>query len=239
MATKTISSGARILKVLEAIAAHQPVGPRTLARVLEDDKSAVHRALMTLAEQGWITPSAASKGRWEISRRIMTVADRAHGGYDLKRRARPVLEKLRDETSESVTLIVSELGRLVIGDVIESREMLRVVPPVGAIVAIQRSAGGRAILSQLKPGRWKDLLGKEPDVPTQRIFAETKKRGYSISEREIDPGATALGAAISDYDGTPYAAISIIGPFDRLSRERFEEAGGLVVEAAKALSRGY
>jgi IclR family acetate operon transcriptional repressor len=226
-----------VLKVLEALASHQPIGVRALARLLEDDKSAVHRALTTLANEGWVQPAAGKPGRWEVAPRIMAVADKAYGGYDLKRRARPALEKLRDACGETATLAVPDVIGLVVADVVESRELLRVVFPVGAVVAIEVSAAGRAILSLLEPHQQAELLGREPDQTLLEICAATRERGYSISERETHPGATSLGAALLDYDGRPCGAVCVIGPCERLERTRFDAVGAMLIDTARGLSQ--
>lgn len=237
MPAKPTQTGARVLKVLEALASHQPMGARALARILDDDKSAVHRAITTLADEGWVHRAAGKPGEWEVAPRIMAVADRAHGGYDLKRRARPALEKLRDDCGETVVLIVPDVIGLVVADVVESREILRVVFPVGAVVATEISAAGRAILSLLAPHHRVELLGKEPDQALLDICAATRERGYAISERETDPGATSLGSALLDYDGHPCGAVCVIGPCERLDRTRFEALGTLLINTVRALSR--
>lgn len=237
MSAKPSQTGARVLKVLEALASHQPMGARALARILDDDKSAVHRAITTLADEGWVHRAAGKPGEWEVAPRIMAVADRAHGGYDLKRRARPALEKLRDDCGETVVLIVPDVIGLVVADVVESREILRVVFPVGAVVATEISAAGRAILSLLARHHQVELLGKEPDQALLDICAATRERGYAISERETDPGATSLGSALLDYDGHPCGAVCVIGPCERLDRTRFEALGTLLINTVRALSR--
>ena len=59
---------ARVLATFEALADHQPVGVGALARVLDDDKSAVQRALMTLAAaQMRFTAPRGSGTRWEVT----------------------------------------------------------------------------------------------------------------------------------------------------------------------------
>lgn len=237
MSAKPSQTGARVLKVLEALASHQPMGARALARLLDDDKSAVHRAITTLAEEGWVHRAAGKPGEWEVAPRIMAVADRAHGGYDLKRRARPALEKLRDDCGETVVLVVPDVIGLVVADVVESRALLRVVFPIGAVVATEVSAAGRAILSLLAPHHRAELLGKEPDPALLDIYAATRERGYAISERETDPGATSLGSALLDYDGHPCGAVCVIGPCERLDRTRFEAVGASLINTARALSR--
>ena len=54
MAVKRSQSASRVLSVLELIASRQPIGVSALAKLLDEDKSAVQRAIMTLADAGWI-----------------------------------------------------------------------------------------------------------------------------------------------------------------------------------------
>jgi len=226
------------LKVLEALADHQPIGVRALARLLEDDKSAIQRALTTLAGEGWVQQTDEKRVRWQVAPRIMAVADKAYGGYDLKRRARPALEKLRDLCGETVTLAVPDVIGIVIADVVESLELLRVVFPVGTPVAVERSAAGRAIMSRLAPAHRAELLGRIPDAALSAICAATRDRGYAISEQETLVGATSLGSPLLDYDGHPCGAICVIAPSERLDRSRYHTIGALIIETARNLSPG-
>ncbi len=238
MSAKFSQPGARVLRVLDALASHQPIGTRALARLLGDDKSAIHRAVTTLASEGWVQRAQGKAGLWEVAPRIMAVADKAYGGYDLKRRARPTLEKLRDTCGETAVLIVPDVIGLVVADFVESLEMLRVVFPIGAPVAFEKSAAGRAILSLLAPHHQAELLGREPDRALLDICAATRERGYAVSERETVPGATSLGSALIDYDGHPCGAVCVIGPSERLDQTRFEAVGKLLIATAHALSQG-
>jgi IclR family acetate operon transcriptional repressor len=237
MAVGSSQTGARILRVLEAIAIHQPIGVRALARLLDDDKSAIHRAITTLSNEGWIHANDQSPPRWVVSPRILAVADRAFSGYDLTRRAKPVLQRLRDACGETVVLIVLEGSHLVVADVVESKRMLRWVPPIGSLAPPDATAAGRAILPYLAAERQTEILGREPDERLQAIYAATRARGYSVSDRETSPISASIGAPIFEADGLPVAVITIVGPSDRIAETGHEKLGGLVVEAAASLSQ--
>src|SRR5436190_825116 len=110
MAVKHVQSASRVLATFEALAEHQPIGVGALARILEDDKSGVQRALMTLADAGWIE-RVGDGTRWEVTSRVLVLAQRRSG---LRERARATLEALRDETEETVILNVPESGQIVV-----------------------------------------------------------------------------------------------------------------------------
>jgi IclR family acetate operon transcriptional repressor len=238
LSVKRSHSGARILAVLEAIASHQPIGVRALARLLGEDKSSVQRALMTLADEGWIRVSNEPTTRWEVTAHILAVAHAAQGSNDLRRRARPQLERLRDETGETVLLVVPDVKNFVIADVIESRQMLRMVPHIGLPVSARNTATGRALLPFMDTERQTALLGTKPDRSLLKSFETTRQRGYAASDGEIDPVVTNIAAPIFEFDGAPAGAIVVCGPKERLAASLHDAIGKLIVRTAKELSRG-
>ncbi len=238
MPVKPSQSASRVLAVLEAIAAHQPIGVRALARLLECDKSAMQRALKTLAEEGWIRATIEAPVRWEVSARIFAVANLAYGGNDLRQRARRVLERLRDETDETAMLVLPDLQNFVVADVVESRQVLRMAPHVGTKVSVRNTATGRAVLPYLSADQQLALLGEMPDPSMLETYAQTRERGYAISDGEINPGATNLAAPIIEVNGEAIGAIVLTAPRERLASASQHEAGRWVARAAQELSRG-
>lgn len=236
MSVKRSNSAARVLTLLETIADHQPIGVRALARLLDEDKSAIHRALMTLADNGWIRTTNEPPVRWEVTAHVLAVAHAAHGGNDLRKRARPVLERLRDATNETVLLVLPDIRRFVVADVIESRQILRVVLQVGNTVSPINTATGRALLPYMDLHRQTELLGSEPNKTLLDSFAQTRARGYSISEGEINPVTTNLAAPIFDFQQQPMAAVVVSGPRERLTKSLIKTIGEKLVRTARELS---
>lgn len=238
MAVKRSQSASRVLEVLERIARHQPVGVSELARLIDEDKSAVQRAIMTLADEGWIQPAAGGLTRWELTGHIHAVAQMAHGGNDLRRRARAALEVLRDESGETVLLSVPDPRRFVVIEVLESRHLLRTAPMVGMTAPARDSATGRALLPYMRPDRQVELLGEPPDPHLLEDYAATRARGFSVNHGDIAVGSTNIGAPVFEIDGRPVAAVVVSGPSDRLSPAQHDRIGALVMRTAKSLSRG-
>jgi len=238
MAVKRSHSASRVLTVLERIARHQPVGVSELARLINDDKSAVQRAIMTLADDGWIQPSTGTVTRWELTGRIHFVAQTAHGGNDLRQRSRAALEALRDESGETVLLSVPDVERFIIIEVLESRHLLRTAPTVGMMTPVQNSATARALLPYMPPDRQMQLLGAAPSTAMLEDFAATRARGYSMNDGDVAIGSTNIGAPIFEIDGRPVGAVVISGPSERLGTDHQARMGAMVARTARILSRG-
>jgi IclR family acetate operon transcriptional repressor len=234
MAVKRSRSASRVLAVLDAVAAHQPVGVSALAKLLDADKSATQRALMTLADDGWIRP--LPRAQWELTPRLLAMSRLPHSLQDLRRRARAVLGSLRDAIGETAFLIAPDTDRFVIVEAMESDQWLRMVPPLGMIVPVRGSATGRAVLAFCDAERQAELLGGAPDPGLCAELAIVRTRGHAISEGEIDPGSVSFAAPVFDGDGTPIGAIVLSGPRLRITPDRDARIGALVAEAAARLS---
>ena len=238
MAVKRSRSASRVLAVLEAIARHQPVGVSDLARLLCADKSAVQRAIMTLADEGWIYTASGAPARWQLTAHILAVAHMGHRSNDLRQRARSTLESLRNESGETVLLTVPDMRRFVVIDALESRQLLRTAPYVGLAVPVRGSATSRAILPYMSPEQQIELLGESPDAALLDEFAATLRRGYSVSEGDVTEGSTNIAAPIFELDGNPAGAVVISAPSERLTSDRHASIGAMASRAARELSRG-
>jgi IclR family acetate operon transcriptional repressor len=236
VSVKRLRSASRVLAILEAIAEHQPIGVAALARLLGDDKSAVQRALMTLADDGWIRQAPGETTRWELTTRIHVVANMAQGYTDLRDRSRITLDALRDDSGESIILAVPDVGRLVIIDVLESRQLVRTAPYIGMVIPGSTSAAGRAVLARMTPSEQAAFLGEPLTDALQAGIDAARARGWSLNDEDIVAGATSVGAAIVDPGQRPVAAIVISAPAVRMQPDDQERLGTLVANAAAALS---
>ena len=238
MSVKRSRSATRVLRVLEGIAHHQPIGVSELARLLDDDKSAVQRSIMTLADTGWIGPSLGKPKRWQLTAHILTVAHTAHNGNNLVERAKSTLEMLRSETGETILLAVPDVRSFVTIEVLESRKMLRTAPNIGMVIPARGSATSRAILAYMQPEEQFELLGEAPDEVLLEHFATTLKQGYAVSEGGVIEGSTNISAPVFELGGRPIAAITVSGPSDRLNAQEQHRIGKMLIQAARGISRG-
>jgi DNA-binding IclR family transcriptional regulator len=237
MTVKRSQSAVRVLAVLETIARLQPVGVTMLAKELGADKSAAQRAIMTLADEGWISPAQGSPTRWQLTARILAVAHAGLKGNDLRLRARHTLEDLRDQSGETVLLTVQHMRGFIVLDVVESQQMVRAVPHIGMAVPVRGSATSRVMLPYMNDERRNQILGGPPDSVLLEEFAATRKLGYSVSKGEIAAESTTIAAAIFEVDGQPAAAVAITAPSARLPATQLRTVGAMLHNAARALSR--
>lgn len=224
------------IRVLEGVAAHQPIGVAELARQLQVPKSTVQRALNALAEVAWIEPDrASSTTRWVVTTRALAVA--AQGGPELRsENVRRLMTKLRDEFNENVHLTVRHGDVIVIVDKVESTHGVRVYDPLGIPVALHASSSGKALLAAASIEDCAAYLDRRLEKFTDRTMVDRsaledelhgiRERGYSINTGEWRPSVSGVAAVIpARGGGDAKAALAIAAPTERITAEQISRMG--------------
>lgn len=233
------------LRVLEEVAARQPVGVAELARATDIPKSSVQRALRTLQTAGWIRPAGGSVTRWAVTTKALHVGRHAAGELSLRDVAVPVMEDLRRRIDETIHLAIPEGDKIVLIERLETSKPVRIFLALGTNLPIHASAHGKAVLAAgsaaiverlLADGlpRHTDTTITDPDALRTEL-EEIRKRGYSTNGGEWRSDVSAVAAAVMDDAGQPVASISINVPTSRMTDENRSAYGALVREAAAAV----
>ena len=150
-----------------------------------------------------------------------------------------MLERLRDETGESVLLAVADPPRVVTLDVVESRQLVRAAPTSGMVLPPVGQRGG--------PGPARPPPPRRRSAPTSATrptgalldeLAAVRRRGWALNQGACTPSRRASPPPCSTPTGRAVAAISVSAPTQRLPEARHAEVAALVVAAAASLSAG-
>ncbi|GKQ41349.1 IclR family transcriptional regulator [Streptomyces sp. A012304] len=243
-----MKSVTRSLRVLEAVAQHQPVTVGELTKIFGLPKSTVQRTLVTLAEAGWLRANRKDTTRWEIGARVLAVRPAALQGSSLFAAAREPMVRLRNAVNETIHLSVPDaLQCMVVVDRVDCDQAVRTFHTIGDTSPLHATAVGRAILAHLPQQdvddliaagleRFSDTTPADPDelrTELDRIRAD----GYAVNRNQYRPGVCALAAAVLDEDGTPLAAVAVSMPEARYDDERAPQWGRLVADTAAEISQ--
>ncbi|BAW07256.1 IclR family transcriptional regulator [Nocardia seriolae] len=234
------------LRVLEEVAARQPIGVGELARVLDLPKSTVQRALVTLDTAGWIRPAAGEVTRWVITTKALAVGGSAGGDLGLRGTALPVLEDLRRSTGETIHLTIPENGKMVLIERLETGKPVRTSMALGHALPMHASANGKAVLAFTPPDDLRSLL--RDDLPRytdttitdpESLRAELnhiRAQGFAVNHGEWRSDVGAVAAAVLSPDGHPLGSLSINLPIGRLTPDSEPTFGAAVYASAATLS---
>jgi DNA-binding IclR family transcriptional regulator len=246
-----VKSAGRILDLLEYMASQREAVPLSqIVRDLSLPKSSAHGLVQTLASRGHVVQDDAG--------RYMLVESSRHG-FPFRRHeeplvmvARPFMEKLRDESGETVLLAtmnahcdVRRLAKCV------SRHGVRYDVNLDAAIAAYCTATGRVLLAHAPKEAVDHYLARVQLLSYTRytvteldgireMLVRIRRDGYALNNEEFVTGSTGLAAPIYDIAGSVVAALNLGMPTIRYV-ERRETLLLMVRSVADDISRalGY
>lgn len=238
----------RALAILDVLSAQGPdLSLGEISEKLELHKSTAHRLIMVLERHKLIERNSVN-GRYRLGLKLFELGTRAVSQLDLRERARPFLERLVLETSETVHLCILDDSEVVYLDKIEPARSVRMATSVGRRNPAHCTAVGKAIMAYMSDAQVEEIVRKHGmkamTANTITSFGELKKeliavreRGYAVDNEEIEEGVRCVGCVVRNFSGEPLAAISVSAPAFRLTKDKVKGISQPVVAAAGALSR--
>jgi DNA-binding IclR family transcriptional regulator len=225
-----LERGVRLLQLFRRDRAE--IGAPDIARELALPRSTVFRLLQTLEHLGCV--ERAESGAYRLGAGVLRLGFEYLASRELTDVARPVVERLRDETGCSAQLVIRDGQDVVI--------VLRAAGPgtftsnvtVGTRLPAHATILGRTLLCGL-PDAELARLYPEPKLPAaspraprtlvelRRLLREDAARGYTVSESFFEQGISAVAAPVHDHHGETVAAVSLTVQKPNLEPPAFRE----------------
>jgi len=204
---------------LFAFSAERPeLGLTQLSSMLGLSKATVHRLAQTLVSLGLLEQSEESRS-YRLGVRLLQLAHVVEASLDLRTEARAALRQLRDETGETVYLMLRRGDRAFCAERIEGSHRMRdLSTPPGSFVPLEVGAAGTAILSTLEPAEARKVLVRAAEAAPDALkrVDTARAKGYSFTRGDITEGVGAIAVALLDDRGTAVGAISLGGLLSRV-----------------------
>ncbi|GHH88335.1 transcriptional regulator [Streptomyces sulfonofaciens] len=250
MATGMLSRGLAVLQRLVGAPDGLPLS--RIAEEVDLPKSAAHRILTTLTEEGFV--QQMESGNYALTLRIASLGLRHLASSTVFELALPVLSKLANESGQLVRLgLVDGEQLLWVAKSQGAKAGLRYEPDPdhGSEIPFASTASGLAWLSCLQDEQALRLVARqEPDdrhpigqnvpktlVEVQSRIHEARKRGWARVHNSFEDGISAMAAPLSNPDtGKALGVVSIAGPSLQLTDDRMEELAPALMATAAELS---
>lgn len=249
-----VQSADRIFQVMEVLAENRPMGLQELSDCVKLNKSTVHRLLNSLIYMGYARQDAVT-GKYAITFKIVNIAGKILEKMDILSIARPYLEKLMENTQETVHLVrrdgiyVSYIDK--IEPAMESHGV-RMASYVGLKCPMYCTSVGKAIMAELSPQEVKEIWEKSViEKKTEHTVTDfddlskellkVKECGYATDTEENEVGVRCIGACIMDYEGKTDYAVSISSFVYRMDDARIGDLAKEILATTKdiSLALGY
>jgi len=220
----------RAVEILRTFTENEPsltVGE--IALRLELHKSTVSRILATLADEGLVWHNPAT-GRYSLGLGLVELAGVALGQIDVRAASMPHIDRLAEQTGETVSVSVLRGHEAVTVAHVASRHSVRHVSWIGRRLPLRTTAAGKVFLAALaargqdwmSPGPPEagnlDRTAIVPDMASE--FRVIRRRGFATEVDEFENGSVAIAAPIQDATGAVIAALSIGGPAERFGPDQ-------------------
>lgn len=236
----------RGLRIIEALAeAPTPLTLVELAERVRLDNSTVHRLVQSLSEHGYAVRRGTSK-RYCAGPMTVSLLSTYHPINNFRRETDEILRRVREETDETILLILFLGAQRIIVNLIQGRESLAPSYETWLRSPIHGSASGKVMLSYLPEKAANDLLGSEPypavtpfTIRDAKTLCEelsvSRKRGFVISRDDTLVGMTAIAAPIL-WKSRAVGCLAMAGDSNRLVNATAEAVGSALNQAAGLIS---
>ena len=243
MAKEQVSSILRALQILECFMDSDTEWTlKALVDHLNLPTTTVFRQVSTLADRQYLEQDPVRKS-YRVGPRLTMLASAILGQSDLRRIARPELERLSATVAETINLSALLEHDIFYLDKVETHRSIVCNTRVGSRVPAYTTGSGKIMLAFQTEEyvddycRWMEQAGRpltdRTIMDTNRLreeLAAARINGYAMDNGEIEVGLICIAAPIYDMNRSVVAAVSVSGPDYRMRADQSE----MIREVCKA-----
>jgi IclR family KDG regulon transcriptional repressor len=242
---RAVDRGIQVLSVLS------DGKPRTLTELSEEialNSSTTFRLLATLAYHNYVERDEPT-GEYRLGLACLELARAYLVGSDIRQAALPELEKLRDDSTETVHLALLDKMEVVYLEKLHGLHAVGLMTSrVGGRSPAYCTGLGKALLAytdleKVSEYFWQAGLHRYTDTTIQTVdelvehLKQVRGQGYAFDRGEHEAEVRCVAAPIFDLNGQVVAALSVSGPAGRLEPlETKHELIDRTLQAARAIS---
>jgi DNA-binding IclR family transcriptional regulator len=162
----------------------------------------------------------------------------------------PFLQRLSENTKETINFAILEGREAICLSKIESKEILKAGIEIGTKVPAHCTSLGKVLLAFLPEQEFRILYSNDNEklstfTPNsissveelKKCLKKIKKQGYAIDEEEFKIGVNCLGIPIINNEGKAIASISISGPVSRFNLFKMEKVKSTLIILSQDISK--
>lgn len=218
-----------------------------MAKELKIPRSTVFRLIQTLEHMGFIE-KVKNSSNYRLGIGVLTLGFEFLASLEITELARPVLEKLRDDTGLSAHLVIRDGWDVVFLIKVTAKTTFSSTINIGTRLPAHATVLGRMILADLSDQELEELYSSKvlPKFSNQTpetlqdlkiILKQDNLLGYAISDAFFENGIGAIATQVRDSSRRVIAAINVTYQNSNVERADIEgEILAKLLQAAQELS---
>jgi len=217
----SIQSVDNALDVLEALCEEgEEVRISQLSQRLGMNKTSIFRLLATFENRGYVEKEQKS-GKYKLGLSAYEMGQKFLSRMGLLRKAKPVIERLARECNEALYLAVPRDNEILMLDMVDTMQQVKIIPLVGNRYPITGSSAGRVVLAYSEMHR--------NQCPPERLsvlkndLLLIRETGGCVDKGVLGEGIASLAIPLIDAQGNVPGSLCMVGPEFRLTAEKINE----------------
>jgi DNA-binding IclR family transcriptional regulator len=210
----------RAIEILEAFSKKPSMSVLEIEKVVGLRRPTLYRILETLASKGFVRAHGIPQ-RFSLDYAVGRLAQSWLSGLDLVSAARPILERLHEESKETVGLMILRDQQSMCVLELPSPHFLAISRGIGPMGHLSRGASGKAILAFVDDKALKTILKTLPKDTEKNLLlddlAKVRRDGFRISRGEVFTGAVSIAAPYFDHTHAVAGSIAVYAPEARVT----------------------
>jgi len=237
--TGNVRAVERAIEILEAFSKKSSMSVLEIQKIVGLSRPTLYRILETLASKGFIRAHGTPQ-RFSLDYAVGRLAQSWLAGLDVVAAARPMLERLHEESQETVVLMMLRHQQSVCVLELPSPHVLGISRGIGPMGHLSRGASGKAILAFLDDEARDAILKTLPkDIDKRRLLADLadiRRDGFRISRGEVFAGAVAIAAPYFDHTHSVAGSVAVAAPEVRVTDDWVARMTKRIARSAAELS---
>lgn len=241
-----LSSVKNALLILKSFSMDEPEKKISdLAASLGLNKSTVSRTMATLASEGFVYKDPETK-KYRLGMTIITLGGIINNNMDVYRESQPILSKLVHEIDETAHISVLDHTDVIYIQKMECNHYVRALTHVGKRNPSYCTSSGKVLLAHADESLVEAVINSglnkftnttitDPDKLREQL-KKIREDGFAYSLAEFNEGVHSVAAPIYDYTGKVIAALTVVGPMQRIQQSKIRPLAKKVIEASMEIS---
>ena len=219
----------------------------TLTLQLDMPKTTLLRLLNTLKKHNFVQQDERSR-RYRLGWALIYLGQAANKVFNIVEFIHPYLEKLSRRSGETANLVFLDRNHAVYVDQVVSDNIIRGVPAVGAPLGLHCTAAGKVLLGWQSEEvveqilKHAELHGLTDKTITERQalrleLERIRQQGWALDDEESELGGRCVAAPVFGKEGSLVAAISVMGPANRVNSDTIPALSDVLVTIAGEISQ--